>query len=81
MLLEELDFRGLVTLTDNDQGPGTPHTGSTRLPCRPVTIPLAGTVGSPDYLPLRTTVVQNPRAALQSQQRVEYGDYSSIAHT
>ena len=40
-----------VTLADNNQGPGTLHTGSTRLPFRPVAIPLTGTVGSPVSLP------------------------------
>jgi len=55
VLLEELDFRGLVTLADNDQGPSTPVHRSYP-PCRPVAIPLAGTVGSPDYLPVRTPV-------------------------
>ena len=78
MPLEELDFRGLVTLTDNEQGPST-HVHWSYPPCRPVAIPVAGTVGSPDSLPLRTTLVQDPRAAIQSQQRVEYEDYSLIA--
>src|SRR3954471_598021 len=55
VLLEELDFRGLVTLADNDQGPSTPVHWSYP-PCRSVAIPLAGTVGSPDFLPLGTTV-------------------------
>src|SRR3954469_25136429 len=32
-------------------------------------------------LPLRTTVARDPKAARQSQPRVEYKDYSLIAHT
>ena len=50
VLLEELDFRSLVTLAANDQGPSTPVHRSYP-PCRPVAIPLAGTVGSPVSLP------------------------------
>src|SRR3954465_5521832 len=50
VLLGELDFRGLVTLAANDQGPSTPVNWSYP-PCSPVAIPLAGTVGSPDFLP------------------------------
>src|ERR1041385_8650505 len=61
--------------------PGPPHTSGIHLICRSAKIPCAGTVGSPDSLPLRTTVVQYPKTAIQSQQRVEYKDYSSIAHT
>src|ERR1041385_394804 len=61
--------------------PGPPHTGGIHLTCRSAKIPCAGTVGSPDTLPVRTTVVQYPMTAIQSQQRVEYKDYSSIAHT
>ena len=34
VLLEELDFRGLVTLADNDQGPGPPLTGIPALSSR-----------------------------------------------
>src|SRR3954466_3895139 len=52
-------FRGLVTLAANDQGPSTPVHWSYP-PCRPVAIPLAGTVGSPDFLPLRTPVGSSP---------------------
>ena len=63
VLLEELDFRGLVSLAANDQDPSTPVHRSYPL-SHPVTIPFAGTVGSPDFLPLRTTVVQDPRAAI-----------------
>src|SRR3954462_1965222 len=37
--------------------------------------------GVTQLLPLRTTVVQDPMAARQSQPRVEYKDYSLIAHT
>src|SRR3954465_1989227 len=55
VLREELDFRGLVTLAANDQGPSTPVHWSCP-PCRPVAISLAGTVGSPDFLPSRTLV-------------------------
>src|SRR3954466_3284837 len=50
VLLEELDFRGLVTLAANEQGPSTPVHWSYP-PCRPVAIPLAGIAGSPDFLP------------------------------
>src|SRR3954466_14955247 len=50
VLLEELNFRGLVTLAANDQGTSTPVHWSYP-PCHPVAIPLAGTVGSPDSLP------------------------------
>src|ERR1041385_7265592 len=36
--------------------PGPPHPGGIHLTCRSAKIPCAGTVGSPDSLPLRTPV-------------------------
>src|SRR3954463_5715090 len=76
----ELDFRttGYPSAT-NSTGP--PHTGGIHLTRRSAKILCAGTVGSPDSLPVRTTAVQDPMAARQSQPRVEYKDYSLIAHT
>src|SRR4051812_23027940 len=41
----------------HEQFPGLPHTGGIHLmTCRSAKIPCAGTVGSPDSLPLRTPV-------------------------
>src|SRR3954462_12228959 len=77
---EKLHFRttGYPSAT-NVQDP--PHTGGIHLTRRSAKILCAGTVGSPDFLPLRTPVDQYPRSAIQSQPRAEYKDYSSIAHT
>src|SRR3954462_11476946 len=61
--------------------PGPPHTGGIHLTCHSAKIPCAGTVGPPDSLPLRTPMDQYPRPSIQSQPRVEYKDYPSIAHT
>src|SRR3954467_308935 len=46
-LTKSSTFVILVTLADNDQSPSTPVRRSYP-PCRPVAIPLAGTIGSPD---------------------------------
>src|SRR3954465_477157 len=81
LLFGELDFPTTGYLTAIKQVPDPTYTGGIHLSCRSNTIPCAGTVGSPDSLPLRTTVFQYPMTAIQSQQRVEYKDYSSIAHT
>src|ERR1041385_7268445 len=52
VLFVELDFRGLVTLARYEQGPSTPVTSVVHSLSRaPDNIPLAGTVGSPDFLP------------------------------
>src|SRR3954468_10045606 len=53
VLFEELDFRTTGCLTDNEQGPG-PRWYPPVLPSR--SNPCAGTVGSPDSLPVRTPV-------------------------
>src|SRR3954467_1125356 len=52
---------------DHEQVSGPPHTGGIHLNCRSDTIHCAGTVGSPDSLPLRIPVYQYPRPAIQSQ--------------
>src|ERR1041385_8136890 len=36
--------------------PGPPHTGGIHMTCRSAKIPCAGTVGSPDSVPVRTPV-------------------------
>ena len=56
VLFEELDFRTTGYLTAIEQVPGLPCTGGIHLSCRSNTIPYAGTVGSPDSLPVRTPV-------------------------
>src|SRR4051812_9340854 len=66
LLFDELDFRTTEYLSAIEQVPGLPYTGGIHLSCRPDTIHRAGTVGSPDSLPVRTTVVQYPRTAIQS---------------
>src|SRR3954464_13637170 len=67
----ELDFRttGYPSAT-NSTRPAA-H-GGIHLTRRSAKILCAGTVGSPDFLPLRTPVDQYPRSAIQSQPRVEY---------
>ena len=81
VLLEKLDFRSLVTLAEYDQGPSTPVTSVVPSLSFPTQYLSRAPLGRPTFLPLRTTAVQEPRAAIQSQQRVEYEDYSSISHT
>src|SRR3954467_14393442 len=44
----------------HEQVPGPPHTGGIHLTCRSAKIPCAGTVESPDSLPLRTPVGSGP---------------------
>src|SRR3954464_14456753 len=61
--------------------PGPPHTGGIHLTRRSAKILCVGTVGSLDFLPVRTPVDQYPRLAIQSQPRVEYKGFPSIAHS
>src|ERR1041384_5914429 len=51
--------------------PGPPHTGGIHLTCRSAKILCAGTVGSPEFLPVRTTVARDPKAELRSRHQVE----------
>src|SRR3954466_9980280 len=64
LLFEELDFRTTGYLTAIEQVPGPSYTDGIHMSCRFDTIPYAGTIGSPDYLPLRTTIVRDPRVAI-----------------
>src|SRR3954463_14429917 len=67
VLFEELYFRTTGYITAIEQVPGPSYTGGIHLSYRSDTISCAGTVGLHDFLPLRTIVVQDPRAAIQSQ--------------
>src|SRR3954469_3409483 len=79
VLLEELDFRGFGN--SRGQRSGAKHTGTLVVPSlssrRNTT---RGHHWVARLLPLRTTVAQVPRASIHSQHRVEYKDFSSIAH-
>src|ERR1041385_5882025 len=81
VLLVELDFSWFGNSREIRAGAKHASNVGRTLPVVPDAIPLAGTTGLPDFLPLRTTVDQDPRTSIQIQQRVEYEDYSSIAHT
>ena len=67
LLFEELDFRTTGYLSASVQVSGPPYTGGIHMSCRSDTIPCAGTVGSPDSLPLWTPV------GLGSYQQVKPG--------
>src|SRR3954462_3410222 len=58
LLFEELDFRTTEYLSAIEQVPGPPYTSGIHLSYRSDMIPCAGTVGSPDSLPVRTIEVQ-----------------------
>src|SRR4051812_2275118 len=80
VLLEELDFRGFGN--SRSQRSGVKHTGTLVVPSLSSRRNTSrGHRWVARLLPLRTTVVQDPMAARQSQPRVEYKDYSLIAHT
>src|SRR4051812_13639719 len=67
---EELNFRDLVTLADNDQSPSTPVTSIVpSLSSRRNTS--RGYRWVTRLLPLRTAVARDPKAELRSRQRVE----------
>ena len=67
---EELDFRDLVTLADNDQSPSTPVTSvvPTLLSRRNTS---RGYRWVTRLLPVRTSVARDPKAELRSRQQVE----------
>src|SRR3954471_515040 len=81
LLFEELDFHttGYLSATNKYQARRT----LVEYTCPVVLIqyPARAPLGHPTPYLLWTLVVQYPRMAIQSQQRVEYKDYSSIAHT
>src|SRR3954464_9531086 len=61
--------------------PGPPHTGGIQLSRHSAKILCAGTVGSPNFLPLRTSVARDPKAELRSRQQVELrGFLLDISH-
>src|SRR3954469_8474396 len=70
LLLESSTFVVWQISRDTSRGQALQYIGST-LPVVPDDIPLAGTVGSLDFLPLRTTVAWVPKAELQSRHQVE----------
>src|SRR3954471_11756843 len=80
VLLEELDFRSFGN--SRGQRSGAKYTVTLVVPSlssrRNTT---RGHRWVARLLPLRKTVAQVPRADIRSQHRVEYKDYSSIAHT
>ena len=80
VLLVELDFRGFGN--SRSQRSRAKHTGTLVVPSLSSRRNTSrGHRWVARLLPLRTTVVHNPMAARQSQPRVEYKDYSLIAHT
>ena len=55
----------------HEQVPGPPHTVGIHLTRCSAKILCAGTVGSPDFIPLRTSVARDPKAELRSRHQVE----------
>ena len=69
VLLEELDFRSFGNSREIRAGAKHASNVGRALPVVPDDIPLAGTVGSPDFLTFKDNRVQDRRAKIPSQQR------------